>query len=445
MRSLLTLFIAVSVAFAGAHSSAAQTPSSVSESASLAAGGNFMTIEGKFAIALPGRTHGFQRLSIPTPFGVAKGDAYVWQLKEGSFIVGYADATQPVDTPEVSKQLFDLLRASMKRLADENTGALRQDKVFELDKHPAIEQRVDLFTGSMIQRTYLVSRRIYQTLSIVKTYQREFEPTVIKALDSFRILADADIAAKRAEDIAKAEPSPLPQEPPAKRAGNDASDGNLVGRVKSVLEESQDLTGTWAVQTKKRDSFDQYNDEGYFLRRELYDYKGNLDTIKVYGYIDGNRVSRSNSIRHEYNPPPLMVSNAPNSPEKKTDTRYETRYEFKYDDDKRLTEVKWFLSNGDLTYRVVYKYDGKRVETLIYSSSGELNQNYVALIDEKRNEIERTARDPRDGAVGTKYVYQYEYDSKGNWIKRTTSKEVTRNGSSALEPQYVDFRTITYY
>lgn len=441
----MTIFIAVFVAITAAHPSTAQTSSSARESASLATGGNFITIEGRFAIALPGRNHGFQRLSIPTPFGVAKGDAYVWQLKEGSFIVGHADAAQPVDTPEVSKRLFDLLRASMKRLADENTGALRQDKVFELDKHPAIEQRVDLFTGSMIQRTYLVSRRIYQTLSIIKTNQREFEPTVVKALDSFRILSDADIAAKRAEDIAKAEPPQLPQESRAKRVGNDVSDGNLVGRVKSVLEESLDLTDTWALQTKKRDSFDQYNEEGYFLRRELYDYKGNLDTIKVYGYIDGNRVSRSSYIQHEYNPPPPLVASPTNAPEKKWDRRYDARYEYRYDDQKRLVEVKSFLSNGDLSHRVVYKYEGKQVETLIYLKSGELNQNYLALIDEKKNEIERTARDPRDGAIGTKYVYQYEYDSKGNWIKRTTSKEVTKNGSSTLEPQYVDFRTITYY
>ncbi len=404
-----------------------------------------MTLEGRFAIGLPERNHGVQKLSIPTPFGVARGEAFVWTMQEGSFVVGRAEAVQPVDTPELSKQLFDQLRSSLKRLASENTGAVGPERLFELDKHPGFEQRVDLFTGSMVQRTYLVSKTIYQTLAVVKTEQRDYFAVAVRALDTFRILSDADIAAKVAEKIAKAEPSPLPQQPASDRNGNDASDRNLLGRVKSILEETQDLTGNAHVQTKKRHSYDLYNEQGNLIRSELYDYKGNLSTIRVYGYIDGKRVSRSSSIEYENNPPPALVPTDSSKPAKKSDPRYDTRYEFEYDGKKRLVQEKWFRSNGELFNRVVYKYDGLRVETLTYSASGDVTQDHLTLVDERRNKIEHTARDPREGALGSKYIYTYEYDPKGNWTRRTTSKMVSKDGVSKPEPLFIEVRTITYF
>jgi hypothetical protein len=44
-----------------------------------------------------------------------------------------------------------------------------------------------------------------------------------------------------------------------------------------------------------------------------------------------------------------------------------------------------------------------------------------------------------------KYKYAYEFDTKHNWVKRTTSKWVAKDGKSDYEPAYVDYRTITYH
>ena len=408
---------------------------------SLAApGNNFVSLEGRFSVSLPVRNHAFRGLTLPTPYGKAKGDAYEWRMKEASFVIGYADAAQAVDSPEAAKQVFELLREDLKKIASANSGLVWKERQITLGAHQGIEQRLDLFSGFMVQRTYLVSRRLYQAVMVVSTAQREYESMAAKVLDSFRLLSESEVSSRLAEDAARAEPSPLPQQPIVQRVGSDASDNGLHGRVKTVLEESQDLSGTWSMQTKKRDSFESYNELGNLTRREFYDYKGNLHDIAVFGYIDGNRVSQSKTIQLEYNPPPAM--SPPGAVIKKWDPRYQNRFEFKYDEQKRLLEHSWFRSNGELFLRYVYRYTGNQLESLVYSEDGSLNQRSVSLLDAKGNEIERTSFDPRDGAPGAKYSYVYKFDANGNWTKRTTSKVIT-NGRP--EPLYVDFRTITYF
>ena len=47
----------------------------------------------------------------------------------------------------------------------------------------------------------------------------------------------------------------------------------------------------------------------------------------------------------------------------------------------------------------------------------------------------------------TRYLvkYEYKYDAKGNWIKRTTKEWDTKDGRSFYEPSYVTYRRISYY
>jgi len=366
-------------------------------------------------------------------------------MKEASFVIGYADAAQAVDDPDTAKQVFTSLREEVKKLAKANHGEVGAEKQIELDKHPGIEQRIELFTGLIVQRTYLVSHRLYQTVLVVNTTQRVYEALAAGVLDTFKILNEADVATRLAQETANTEPSPLPQQPVARRLASDADDEGLHGRVKTVLTESQDLSGTWSVQTRKRNSLENYNEQGNLTRRESYDYKGNLSDITVYGYIDGSRVSYSKTIQHEYNPPPMIVSVPPGIVTRKSDSRYHYKFAFKYDDKKRLTEKTWFHSNGELWLRYVYKYTGNQREELVYSADGSLNQRYVSILDDKGNEMEETIFETRDGSIRLKQSYAYEFDSNGNWTKRTSSKLVPKDGKPTYVPDSVYYRTITYY
>ena len=429
--------IAVVIAILSTNIAAQDRPSVVGAS-------QFVSLEGRFSISLPDRQL-IGGLTFSTPFGDAKGDMFQWQTKEGTFGVGYVDAVKPLDDPESLKQAFKSATDSFNKIAQANTASIAAVKQLTLDKYPGIEQRADLFTGAIIQRTYIASQRIYETVAVLKNEQRVYESIAVGVLNSFKLLNDAEVTARVKAEIAKAEPSPLPQTPMVQRTGTDASDHGLRGRVKTVLGEIQSFSADGAARIKRRVSFDTYNEQGNKLRSEWHDYRGNLDRIGVYGYIDGNRVSRLGKITHEYNPPPIYLGPAPGAAVKKPDPRYDQKLEYKYDEKKRLIEETHFKSNGDISARHVYKYTGNQKERLLYAGvEGSPYSRSVATVDDKGNDVEVTLFN-QDGSVRFKETNAYEFDSQGNWIKRTESRIVTKDGREQRTPSSVFYRTITYY
>jgi hypothetical protein len=395
----------------------------------------FVSLEGRFSISLPDRSS-LKNATIPTPFGDRSGDLYEWKTKEGTFSVGYVDSSQPINDPEALKQFFDEATERFRRLTVANGGDIAEVKKITLDKHPGIEQRVDLSRGTIIRRMYIVTRRTYELYVVVKDSQREAESTAVGVLNSFKLLTDSEIT----EEALKAGPRPLPQTPEAPRAGSDAADEGLRGPVKSVHTEIQYLSETPLTHGGTRSSLTTYNKNGNKLRTESYDFKNNLDLIEVYGYLDGSRVSAYKIIQREYSLP-VGTMRLPSN--KKKDPRYEHRFEFKYDEKKRLTEETRFFSDGEILERSVYKYEGNQKEKLVYSENGSLVRRNLYILDDKGNVIEDTGF-TRDGSVYAKRSYTYEFDSNGNWIKRTSSGNVVSK-RPGLEPPSVHLRTITYY
>ena len=412
---------------------------------SVVGAGTFVSFEGKFRIALPQNHHGFGPLSIPTPVGPAKGDFFRWTMKEGSFFAGYVDAPQSLDEPETNRKLFAGIRDALQTLVASKNGKLSGDRKIDFEKYPALELKSEFSDRITWQRFYVISHRLYQVMVVLKPEQRDYEAVVVKVLDSFKLLSDSEVAAALKARKAEAEPSPLPQEPVVARVSSDAEDNGFHGRVKTVFEEDEDLSGSWSVQGRKPNSMEYYNERGYLTKREFYDYKGNLNDITVYGYLDNARVSLSKTIEHEYNPPSVMIAAPPGAARPKSDSRYTNKFTFQYDNQKRLVEKIWFMNNGELWLKYVYKYAGNQREELVYSADGSLNQRYSSILDEKGNEIEETSFETRDGSIRNKYKYAYEFDAKHNWVKRTTSKWVAKDGKSDYEAAYVDYRTITYH
>lgn len=406
--------------------------------------GTFVSMEGRFSIGLPQMQHGFSTVSFEILAGRATGDSYSWRMKEGTFSAGFADAPLSPNEPDTGKVLLAKVRESTVTFASSKNGTLSERSI-ELDKHAGTELRIEFTSGVIIHRLFLVSRRLYQVILVVKSEQHVYEAVAVGVLDSFKLLNEAEVAAALKAEAAKAEPSPMPQEPVAKRGGTDATDEGLHGKVKTVLSESQDLSGTWSVQSRKPNSMEYYNERGDLTKEESYDWKGNLSDITVYGYLDGARVSDWKSIGHEYNPPPMMITSSPGEVKPKYDPRYSHRFDFKYDDQKRLVEKTWINNAGKLWMRYVYKYSGLQREELVYSADGSLNQRYVSVLDDKGNEIEETIYEVGGETVRSKHSYAYEFDAKGNWTKRTSSKWVTKDGRSYYEPADVSYRTITYY
>lgn len=399
----------------------------------------YVSLEGRFCISLPEQP-GSRRMSIPTPFGSAYGNVYEWHTKDGSFGIGYADSLRSIDDPESIKKFFDLATETFSKLAGANGGNIAIVKKITLDKHPGIEQRADLFTGSVIQRMYVVSRRIYETSVLVKTSQRDQESAAFAVLDSFKLLTDPEIT----EAAIKAGPGPLPQTPEAPRAGSDADDEGLRGRVKSVRTDIQYLSELPFPELRNRYFLTTYNEKGNKLRTEAYDFKNNLSLITVYGYLDGARVSAVKLVQRDYSPTVAIGGGGSLPLNRKMDPRYQQKFEFKYDDKKRLLERIEFLSNGEISRRYVYKYDGSQKEEAAYLGSGSLTGRDVYTLDDKGNVTKRTDFN-REGSLTSTTTYTYEFDSNGNWTKRTSSPDIKDERLRRLNPPTVHLRTITYY
>lgn len=397
------------------------------EAPSVVGAQTFVSTFGRFSIALPNPTR-FGPLTIPTPLGDARGHLFQWETKEATFGVAYGVAALSLDGPVATKQFFDGAIERFNKVASANNGNIAAVKQITLEKYAGIEQRVDLFTGTVIQRTYIASRRVVEVVAVMNNNQRTFEKVALGVLDSFKILSDVEV---------KTEELPLPQTPVPPRAGSDARDAGLRGPVKSVLTETQDLAESDSEKERQRHT---YNQQGNLIQSDWYDDKGKVTVTKEYGYIDGSRVSKLKDIRPKHDP--LTVISPPGS--KARDPRFEYKCEYKYDAKKRLIEETTFLNNGELWLRTVYKYGPNYTEKFDYSEDGRLGQRVLYKLDDKGNEVQEIVYNSI-GEARYKTSYDYEFDLKGNWTKRTAKRVELKYRYELPLPGAVTVRTITYY
>lgn len=102
--------------------------------------------------------------------------------------------------------------------------------------------------------------------------------------------------------ITDATPPPLAQSPAEKRAGTDVRDEGLKGKVKRVIEHTQDAG------SRKRiiDEENFYDETGNLTKTVHYD-EGYPQFVTVWGYVDGMRVNRSGDIAYAPGEKPVSI------------------------------------------------------------------------------------------------------------------------------------------
>lgn len=407
----------------------------------------FVSLDGRFTLALPPQTQGFAALS-PKQLGMkATGMSFSWKFDKGDVDVIFIDypAAEIKGTEDDLQKIFARTKSGILKYFPKAEEV--DQKKFKFGEFPAINTKFNLSENTYgIQRIFLVKNRMYR---IVAIYQdSENEKILNQAFDTFKLISKAEVEAEMQKKFAAMKPPALPQEPVAARETTDAEDENLKGKVKKIVGESEDLSGTWSVQGRKLSSVTYFNEKGNYVERDLYDSQGNPFQITMYGYIDSKRVSNSRITNYEYSPPlaALPKKIKTDEPVKKSDSRYEYSFEYKYKDGK-LVERQMVFSNGKKGLRYVSDYTGDQVEKLVYTEKGELNQKYLYTFDKDGNEIEQISFGLQNYDIygDRKYRYTYEFDEKGNWTKRTTSTETTENGVTSFKPSSVSYRTITYF
>ncbi|HKO96611.1 MAG TPA: hypothetical protein VJU86_06455 [Pyrinomonadaceae bacterium] len=129
---------------------------------------------------------------------------------------------------------------------------------------------------------------------------------------------------------------------------------------------------------------------------------------------------------------------------------------YTYDNKSRLAQHVNYRADGTVQSRsiVIFNEQGEIAETKRYNADGALSGWNKIEYDARGNEVE-SVYFKEDGSLvdvsqrGCSYlhrfVFSYEFDSAGNWIRQVISKPVLKDGKFIVVPYAFKNRTITYY
>lgn len=117
---------------------------------------------------------------------------------------------------------------------------------------------------------------------------------------------------------------------------------------------------------------------------------------------------------------------------------------YTYDGGRRPTERRTQKPDGTLFQRNVFTYDekGRETEWVIYLGDGTPGAGQRRIYDEGGNVTESLRY--WGGVLGIRETFTYEFDARGNWVKRRVARERIKGGATRTEVE-VNYRTITYY
>ena len=404
----------------------------------------FTSIEGEFKIDIPNDVRGYAGLRLRDTNNLGTGAIFKFSQPEAEYQIGYIDLKPSIEkmSDKRTRQIFDDLQKNVIDKMFVTDRAVKSIKDFKFKYHPADQFTAKVPSGNIIVRHILDDDKIY--ILMAKFASDDKKPQILKRFDSIEFISTKEIIEKK---LNQATPAPLPQTPVVKRFTSDAQEENLKGKVKYVLEESEDLSGERYFQGRKYDSEDFYDASGNRTKRIFYNYRNLPMSVTVYGYINEARVSKHSSIFYESDPPAAVAlpSNL-NQPAKPKDKRFTVKTVYKYDSENRLEEVRTFRNDGDSSGKTVYEYADKKLEKSSFDAAGKLTAKTIDIYDDKGNVIEKTFVSTQENRPDSVYRYTYsDFDEKGNWTKRIVEAKLEKFGGGHTMQKYVEYRKIDYY
>jgi hypothetical protein len=131
---------------------------------------------------------------------------------------------------------------------------------------------------------------------------------------------------------------------------------------------------------------------------------------------------------------------------------------YRYDAQERGSEVVYYMADGSKAiapigpclgaHRMTYEYDGngRPARVVAYEADGSLKKSWQSSYNSKGDIAEERREDSWSHETST---ISYEYDSRGNWIKRIAlERDLPKPGQSEMPPtdsRVTHSRKITYY
>ena len=184
-----------------------------------------------------------------------------------------------------------------------------------------------------------------------------------------------------------------------------------------------------------------YDEEGYRFKEILYNPNGSIGSRIVYTFDKKGKIAQSECFNY------LGVN-----------------FIYKYDGDGNRIEAHKYYGDGKLYYKATYRYDkkGNRTEEKVFTGDGKLFSKWKYVYDDVGNRtvkeryfangqldcrftFEYDAEHKKtlwktfgpEGKLLSQGSYSYEYDSRGNWIRKTKKE--------GAEPIYILEREIEYF
>lgn len=217
-----------------------------------------------------------------------------------------------------------------------------------------------------------------------------------------------------------------------------------------------------------------YDDYGFFVGTETYardaagrlvesvmkDPDGAVMERSVYTY-EGDRVARIVTYDGKGTARMKQVGSFAGDGRLRGQTYYDGenvigRVAYDYDGRGNISEMAHYSADGAKViatvgpcfgaHRLTYSYDerGRPVKVAAYEPDGELKKSWEYTYNAK-GLIESDARE--SAWSRTLFVYEYEYDAHGNWVKQTAtvSDRLKLDGAPRSDRKRVTVRQITYY
>jgi len=196
---------------------------------------------------------------------------------------------------------------------------------------------------------------------------------------------------------------------------------------------SQDLSPSYKTKFS-------YDDNGNCTKKSGFDENGEVKYVVKYIFEENNciketRFNKEGNIKY-------VKKFKYEKNNKIEETKYDdkgfikSRYENKYYSNGIIKEAKSFSEDGELYFHKYYDKSGYGLKTIYYKDN-EIDYIWKYLKDEFGNTIQSTKNDENDLEV-LKYTYDFEYDNKNNWIKKTTFRNEVPDRIIEREIKYSD-------
>lgn len=121
-------------------------------------------------------------------------------------------------------------------------------------------------------------------------------------------------------------------------------------------------------------------------------------------------------------------------------------YLYFFNNSSRQAETLIRNPDNSIDARTVYSFDmeGRLAEHITYDSDMQISGRSTYIYDDKGNQLEITNYE-KDGIIANVLLFEYEFDSRGNWVKKIMTVKQPVNGEMKVSVYAPYYRTISYY